>query len=153
MAEDVVAARGAVIEIESAVADTWLDLTPYLESMEPDYSHKTQRQDVDAWKDQGYANDRVTGRGLKFSIKTKVFRDTVSAELAPVLARLAQLGRAQLAAGQSRVRWREHEDLTEWEVWECNVDLKKKDGGAVYDLAPIEAEIFCCGAPTYVAVA
>lgn len=151
MAEDVTAARGAVFEIEDAVQGTWHDLTPYIERMEPDDSAGTQRKDAETWADGGFATSRVTGRGMSFKGKFRMKRETTSGEVAPALGRILELGRAQLSAAQGRLRWREHEDLTEWEIWGCNVDVKARGGGGAYDLAPIEAEITTSGSPSYAA--
>ncbi|MCK9928805.1 hypothetical protein MXD62_16745 [Frankia sp. Mgl5] len=147
MAEDVTATRGAVLEIESAVTDTWLDLTPLIESLDLDRGAGTQRQAVDAWGDEGWQNDRVTGRGWKFSVTMKTRRDLDTGAMNAAQARISELGDAQLAEAQTRVRYRESADLATWLVWGCNVDVKKSSGGGAYDLAPLEFDIMTCGAP------
>ncbi len=149
MVDDFVAARGAVIEIESATADQWLDITPYLESLEPDPSEGTERQDANVWGNRGWHASRVTGRGMKFALTFKASRDTTTGTLTPGQARLVQLSRAMMADAQGRLRWREHEALTQWEIWEFNVDNGTREGGETFDLAALEFDLMCSGEPTY----
>lgn len=152
MAEDVTAARGAVLEIETAVTDTWLDLTPLIETLDLDKNAGTQRKGVDAWEDDGWQNDRVTGRGWKFSVKMKTRRDVDTGALNTAQQRISTLGEAQLGVAQTRLRYRESADLTTWIVFGCNADLSKSSGGSAYDLAPFEFDLMTCGAPTTAAV-
>lgn len=152
MVEDFVAARGAVMEIESAVEDTWLDITPFLESLDPDPSEGTERQDADVWGNNGWHASRVTGRGMKFSLKFKAARDTTTGALNPGQDRLIELSRGMMAAGQGRLRWRDDAALTQWEIWEFNAENGAKGGGETFDLAGLEFDLTCSGQPTYVDV-
>lgn len=145
-------ARDIVVEIESAVTDTYVTIEN-LSSVTVNPGENEETVDTTDYESDGVYEGEIMQRGAAMELEGMLKKDHLTGALQPGRARVEEMAGETKVGYDSlaRIRFRHPMDTT-WRIWTCTVTLAEQ-GGGVNDKTSWGATFTKSGATTTAAVA
>lgn len=120
-------ARDIIIEVETAVTDTWTGIRPGLTSATINKSENEEAADTTTYGSEGEYEQEIMQRGATMEVAALMLQDDVTGDLDEGQARVEVLGTLKGVESLGRIRFR-HPVSTEWTIWTCTVSVGEQGG-------------------------
>ncbi|TDD25055.1 hypothetical protein E1287_37630 [Actinomadura sp. KC06] len=120
-------ARDIIIEVETAVTDTWAGIRPGLTSATINPGENEEVADTTTYGSEGEYEQEVMQRGATMEVEAKMLKDDVTGVLDTGQARVEVLATKKGVESLGRIRFRHPMD-TEWRIWTCTATLGEQGG-------------------------
>lgn len=149
MAAVKIPARDIIIEVESAVAATWVELEGLI-SATPDPAANEAATDTTDFDSNGLYSQMILQRGSSFAAEGHTKKDDTTGVQVTGQLRVQTVAKAVGQASIGRIRFRHPMD-TSWVIWDCTMS-GGIGGGGTNDLTGWAATFVRCGDETTAAV-
>lgn len=121
-------ARSIILEVETAVADTWLRVEN-LASVTVNRAENEEAVDTTDYDSQGAYEQEILQRGASLALAGLELKDSATGALQPGRARVEQLAGEDMLGSDSLGRYRfRHPMSTTWRIWTATTSVGETGG-------------------------